>query len=485
MTVRLGVGAAITIALAGACSSDTTTSGPTPAILVVAPDSVFLFRGDSVQLTPNVLDKDSALIFGVAFFFRSSDTTIVRVSNLGLVRSPGPTGEALVTVTGAGLHRDVPVTVQGKPKTLVVNPTDTTIRQGRSYQLRTVVLDSLGDSVASQPRTYQSQNSAIVLVSTSGVVTTGSLAGQTSIRVSSGALTAFAAVTVKDTNIVARVPLAGAPYGVAASVNGVVYVTPIVGPAVRRVNMTTFTLSDSIQVGGDPAQVAFNGAGDTAYVTKRASGAVGIISVATHAQIDTVAVPPSPYPILVTANGSTAYVATLNGWLYKLDLASRARVDSTAVPASPLHLTFGPGDSLLYVSSHNAGTVTEVRAATMATRRTFTVGGVPQAVRVSQDGAELYIADEAGPLRVWGLTGGTEIDTVHTGGGTFGVALTPDGTKLYVTTTLGKVLLVNRGTRTIIRTIVVGGTPRLVAVDPVTGYAVVPNEGGGWVDIVR
>ncbi len=485
MSVRTRFRAALAIVLATACSSSTTPGGPVPAALVVSPDSVFLFRGDSVQLTVNVLDKDSTLITGVAVSFSSSDPTMVTVSNLGLVRSAGPSGKAHVTVTGAGLHRDVPVTVQGKPKTLVVNPTDTTIRQGQSYQLRTVVLDSLGDSVASQPRTYQSQNSAIVLVSTGGVVTTGPLAGQTTIRVSSGGLTTFTAVTVKDTNLVARVPLADAPYGVATSVTGVVYVTPIVGPAVRRVNMTTFTLSDNIPVGGDPAQVAFNGAGDTAYVTKRASGAVGIISVATHAQIDTVVVPPSPYPILVSANGATAYVASTNGWLYRLDLASRTRADSAAAPPFPFHLAFGTGDSLFYVSSHDAGTVTEVRAATLATVRTFTVGGVPQAVQVSQDGAELYIADEAGPLHVWSLTSGTEIDTVHTGGGTFGVALTPDGTKLYVTTTLGKVLLVNRVTRTIIRTIVVGGTPRLVAVDPITGYAVVPNEGGGWVDIVR
>ncbi len=281
MSVRTRFRAALAIVLATACSSSTTPGGPVPAALVVSPDSVFLFRGDSVQLTVNVLDKDSTLITGVAVSFSSSDPTMVTVSNLGLVRSAGPSGKAHVTVTGAGLHRDVPVTVQGKPKTLVVNPTDTTIRQGQSYQLRTVVLDSLGDSVASQPRTYQSQNSAIVLVSTGGVVTTGPLAGQTTIRVSSGGLTTFTAVTVKDTNLVARVPLADAPYGVATSVTGVVYVTPIVGPAVRRVNMTTFTLSDNIPVGGDPAQVAFNGAGDTAYVTKRASGAVGIISVAT------------------------------------------------------------------------------------------------------------------------------------------------------------------------------------------------------------
>ena len=104
---------------------------------------------------------------------------------------------------------------------------------------------------------------------------------------------------------------------------------------------------------------------------------------------------------------------------------------------------------------------------------------------VSQNGAELYVADEGGPLRIWSLTSATQIDTVATGGSTFGVALTPDGTKLFVGTTAGKILLVNRATRGIIHSINVGGTPRNIAVDPITGYAVVPNEAGGWVDIVK
>ena len=476
----------LTITLALACNSDTT--GPTPVVLAVSPDSVFLYRGDSAQLSIAVLDKDSALITGVSVSFQSSNTAIATVSVTGLVRSPGPAGTAhiTVTVTGGGLQRAVPVVVQGKPASLTLAPADTTIRQGQSYQLRAAVIDTFGDPVPGQAITYQSLNSNIVVVSGGGLVTTGPVPGQTKIRASSGAFVDTASVTVQDTNIIARVSLGDAPYGVAASVNGVVYVTPIIGPAVRRLNMTTFTLTDAITVGGDPAQVTFNGVGDTAYVTKRASGSVAIVSVSAHAQVDTVIVPPSPYPILVSANGSTAYVArSTNGQLYKLDLVSRARVDSTAVPGYPLHLTFGPGDSLLYVSSHDAGTVTEIRAATLATVRTFAVGGVPQAVRVSQDGAELYIADEAGPLHIWSLTSGTEIDTVHTGGGTFGVALTPDGTKLYVTTTLGKVLLVNRATRAVLHTVIVGGTPRLVAVDPITGYAVVPNESGGWIDVVR
>lgn len=462
---------------------DSTGTGGGPAFLVVAPDSVPLLRFDSVALAVSVLDKDSALVSGVSITFQSTDTTIAKVSNLGVVHSSGPIGHATVVVTAAGLHRNIPVVVTGTPFQIAVSPSDTGVRAGQSYQLRTAVLDFYGDSLPNQPRVFESFDTAIAIVSSTGLVN-AKKAGHATLRVSSGALASLATVAVLDTNIIARIPLGDAPYGVAASSAGVVYIAPIVGPAVRRLDMTTFALTDAITVGGDPAQVAFAGAG-TALVTKRAAGSVGIIDVASHTQIDTIAIPGSPYPIRVSNDGATAYVASPGSWLYKLDVASRTRVDSVPAPPLSFHLALGPGDSLLYLSSKYDGTVTEVRTSTMTVVRTFTTGGTPQGIVVSEDGAELYVADETGPLRIWSLSSATEIDTASTGGGTFGVALTPDGTKLFVGTTAGVIFLINRVTRAVIHRLDVGGTPRNIAVDPVTGYAVVPNEAGGWIDIVK
>jgi len=368
------------------------------------------------------------------------------------------------------------------PKSLVANPADTSVRQGYSYQIRAVARDSLGNSVSTQ-LSYAAVDTGIVSVGNAGLVT-GKKIGQTSIKISVDSLSIYTLVSVRDSNVIARIPWANAPYGVATSSTGVVYVAPILGPAVRRIDMSTFAFSDSIQVGGNPAQVAFAGSAKV-LVTKRASGSVGIIDVATHTQTDTIAIPGGPYPIRISSDGATAYVTSTAGWLYKIDIASKSLIDSVSAPDPALQLALGPGDSLLFVSREFADTVTEIRTSTMAVVRNFVAGGTPQGLAVAADGSELYVANEGGQLQIWSLSSGTVVASVVTGGGTFGVSLTPDGTKLYVGTTTGSIFLVDRATRAIIHQISVGGTPRNIAVDPVTGYAIVPNEASNWVDIVK
>lgn len=366
------------------------------------------------------------------------------------------------------------------PALLVVTPDTVLLQRLDSVQLTVLVSDKDTMPITGARVTFASSDGTIISVSATGMVHAVGGIGPATVIVTAGSVGQNVAV-----NVFGRVAIANAPYGVAASSAGVVYVAPILGAAVRRVNLSTFTLTDAIPVGGDPAQVAFAGAGATALVTKRASGSVGVIDVATRTQVDTIAIPGNPYPIRISANGSTAYVTSTVGWLYKIDVASRTRIDSVAAPDPALQIALGPGDSLLYFSSQFAGTVTEVRTATMVVVRSFATGGTPQGLAVSQNGAELYVADEAGPLRIWSLASASEIDTVATGGNTFGVSLTPDGTKLFVGTTAGAIFLINRVTRAIMHRVDVGGTPRNIAVDPVTGYAVVPNEAGGWIDIVK
>lgn len=454
--------------------------------VVVTPVDSTVKRGATYQLRTTVVDPFGDSISGALRTYQATDSSIATVSASGLVTAKTPGHTAFVVTSGSASNDSSGVTVvDSGAVTIIVSPGYQNAQPGETYQLQTTVLDGFGDTIPGAPLTFQSVDTAIATVSASGLVTATSFGFTTFVVTSGSATNADAGVMVVDTAVVARIPLGDAPYGVAASSTGVVYVAPIIGPAVRRVDMTTFVLTDTIAIGGDPAQVAFVGAGATALVTQRAAGMVSIIDVTTHSRVDSILIPGAPYPVRVSADGSTAYVTSTAGWLYKIDIASRTRTDSVSAPDPALQIALGPGDSLLYVSRQLAGTVLEVRTATMTIVRSFLTGGYPQGVAISQDGAELYIADEAGPLRIWDLSSAAQIDSIVTGGSTFGVTLTPDGTKLYVGTTAGLILQIDRVTRTILHPYLVGGTPRNVAVDPVTGLVIVPNEASNEIDIVQ
>ncbi|HEX4562642.1 MAG TPA: YncE family protein, partial [Gemmatimonadales bacterium] len=132
-----------------------------------------------------------------------------------------------------------------------------------------------------------------------------------------------------------------------------------------------------------------------------------------------------------------------------------------------------------------SGTVLEVKVATDSVLRTFSIGGHPQGIAVSSDGAELYVADEASDsLHILNLASGAQVGAVLLAGGAYDLQLSPDGTKLWVGEPAGVIQVVNRVTRTVARTYVVGGTVRRMAFTP-DGTTVVAANEGGWVDFIR
>jgi DNA-binding beta-propeller fold protein YncE len=59
----------------------------------------------------------------------------------------------------------------------------------------------------------------------------------------------------------------------------------------------------------------------------------------------------------------------------------------------------------------------------------------------------------------------------------YGIGITPDGTQLYLALPLtGEVRILDRGSRALVRTLAIGGTPRNVAFDRRGEVALVTNE---------
>jgi YVTN family beta-propeller protein len=189
-------------------------------------------------------------------------------------------------------------------------------------------------------------------------------------------------------------------------------------------------------------------------------------------------------PIAITHAGGTLFVTTDVNRLYKIDVSAKAVVDSIALPATSHHLLVHPNDTLVYVATRDGGSVLEINQLTMTVVRTFPLGGRPQGMAISANRSELYVANElSNVLHVITLSSGAMTNVPLSGGGE-GMSLGADG-KLYVGEVFsGLVQVVDPATRTVVRTITVGGTPREVATDAARHHVLVANE-GGWVDIIR
>lgn len=566
--IILSIGAAGIVAMAQGC--DDATKPATVAALVIVPDTVRVGRGDSVLLAVSPVDDRGRTVPGVTPTFASSDTTLVRVSAAGRVRSVGPVGSVLVTVSAQAVSRPIPTFVVALPRAVHLAPADTSIPQQSSFPLRASVVDGLNEPVPNQTITYQSLTPGVVTVSVGGVAATAGPAGtarvvaqsgiladtatiavvavastiaitppaaalgqgdsvqfnavvrdrngdampaapvlwtssdtavvdvsvtgrarsvgpagSASIGAHSGAVSNFAQVTVMDSNIVAHLPLPNGASGLAVSGN-IAYLTLPPGNTLARLDLATNTVTDTIPVGPLPAHVTFNAAATKAYVPHQSGGSVGIIDVATNTLTSNIAVNGSPLPVAISADGGTLFTTTDVNRLYKINLTTAIVVDSIDLPATSHHLLMHPNDTLLYVATRDGGSVLEVDWRSMAIVRTFTLGGQPQGMAISLDRQELYVADEAqSVLRIVTLATGATATPVALAGGGEGLALSADGTKLYVGLVFaGKVQVIDRASRTILRTITTGGTPREIAADAVRSQMLVANH-AGWVDIVR
>ena len=370
----------------------------------------------------------------------------------------------------------------------IVFATDTVVvNQGLTVQVRPRLLDPSGAEVSGASFDFSVTDAAVATITADGVLS-GLEPGATDIRVSSGGVSGRAPVDVfghpKGLHV-GRAALGHRPFGIDISRDGVVYVTRLDAQRVSSLDVETRAVSGEVVVGTVPTGITFHPDGQTAYVTNQHGGGVGVIDVATNVQVANILLNANPFITFVTPDGSKLYILTDGQSVHVASTATRAITHTIPVGSGANGIALAPGDTLLYVSSTWSGTVTEIDVRTDAVLRTFTPGGVPQAVVVSKDGSELYVANEAGWLDIYSLDTGAPLSQVALAGGGFGMALSPDQSHLYISLAqAGRLQVVNIPARRVIHTFELEGVPRRIAFTRHGGIAVVANE-GGWVDFIR
>jgi len=451
--------------------------GP-PDQVRATPPAATLLVGDSLQLAVAVLDARGDTIAGAPVTFSSSDDAVAQVTATGRIRSVGA-GSAYVEVRSAPASTTVPVTVLAVGS-IALSPSTGVVVENGSLVLQATVYDVGGTAYPSYRPAFRSLDPAIAAVSAGGVVSFGSV-GTTGIVAAAGGV----ADTTIVTALVARLPFADRPYGVAAHAAGTAYVLRLDAGVAHRLDLPSLAVGPAVAVGSLPASVAIDAAGTRAYVANQGSGSVAVLDVAANAVVGSLSLDGMPiFAIVVAPGDSLVYVGADNGYAYGLRATTGARVDSVFVggPVNSLAIH----DTLLYAGSPFASNVREHNLRTRTPGRSFAVGGVPQQLVVSATGQELYVANEVGSVQFWSLVTGAEVFTLALpGGGGYGMALQPGTDRLWVSTSyLGTgVHVVDAATRTLVRTVAVGGTSRRIAFTA-AGWGLIGNE-AGWVDLVR
>jgi uncharacterized protein YjdB len=165
------------------------------ASIAVAPPSVTVTAGQTSQLTATVKDGNGSVIAGAPVAWTVDKPGVAIVGSTGLV-SGQAAGTATVTATSGSVHVDVPVTVTLPPaNAVVVSPGTVALLVTQRQQLTGTVTDASGNPIPGQTITWESSNTAVAAVGTTGLVIAVT-PGTATITATSGSVHGTANVTV-------------------------------------------------------------------------------------------------------------------------------------------------------------------------------------------------------------------------------------------------------------------------------------------------
>jgi trimeric autotransporter adhesin len=165
------------------------------ASIAVAPPSITVTVGQTSQLTATVKDANGSVIAGAPVSWTVDKPAVAIVGSTGLVAGQAA-GTATVTATSGSVHVDVAVTVTLPPaNAVVVSPSTVSLLVTQRQQLTGTVTDANGNSIPGQTITWESSNSAVAAVGTTGLVIAVA-PGTATITATSGSVHGTADVTV-------------------------------------------------------------------------------------------------------------------------------------------------------------------------------------------------------------------------------------------------------------------------------------------------
>lgn len=161
----------------------------------VAPATLSLQQGQTGSLTATATDA-AGNVLTRTLTWTSDNTSVATVSSTGDVIAVAPGSATITAAESGGKSGSSAITVTAVPiASVVISPPTSTVTVGQGVQLTATVTDVNGNVVSNPTVAWQSGNTSVASVSSSGAVTT-SASGTVTITASSGGRSSTAVVTV-------------------------------------------------------------------------------------------------------------------------------------------------------------------------------------------------------------------------------------------------------------------------------------------------
>lgn len=195
-----------------------------------------------------------------------------------------------------------------------------------------------------------------------------------------------------------------------ALVDGALWVANAYSPTISVLDPQSLALSKRIEVGGWPVALGWRAGMDVALVAHRADDTVGFVNVADGRIADAVWVGDEPNNMILDAVGARAWVSlATESAVAEIDIATRAVTRRIDTAVEPFAMALSPDETTLYVATQRSGQtgrfpfgdapieterdIAVIDLATgMVTRWLLDVGTTINSLKVSPDGATLYVA---------------------------------------------------------------------------------------------
>lgn len=168
---------------------------PRPTTIETNPATARLTAlGTTIQLSAQVRDQNGQVMTGTTVTWASSASAVATVSAAGLVTASG-NGTATITATTGGVSGTASVTVAQQVDAVAMSPTSGTLVAGDTLRLAVEASDANGHAIEETRFSWASDDTAVAVVDTTGLVT-GVGAGTVEITATASGVTGGTELTV-------------------------------------------------------------------------------------------------------------------------------------------------------------------------------------------------------------------------------------------------------------------------------------------------